>query len=71
MIGLVSVALLGLLALSIPAGLRERHFFPNFPVTRGWYHLVCSSANSAALIGIRFFVLLGLILLRSGVPPAT
>ena len=78
MIGFVSVALLGLLALSIPVGIvlfllgfGVDTFFSSFPLTRGLGNMVWSSSNSATLIAIPFFVLLGEILVRSGVATRT
>jgi len=78
MIGFVSVGLLGLLALSIPVGIvlfllgfGIDAFFSSFPLTRGLGNMVWSSSNSATLIAIPFFVLLGEILVRSGVATRT
>ena len=78
MIGYVSVGLLGLLALSIPVGIvlfllgfGIDTFFSSFPLTRGLGNMVWSSSNSATLIAIPFFVLLGEILVRSGVATRT
>jgi tripartite ATP-independent transporter DctM subunit len=78
MIGFVSVGLLGLLALSIPVGIvlfllgfGIDTFFSSFPLTRGLGNMVWSSSNSATLIAIPFFVLLGEILVRSGVATRT
>ena len=78
MIGYVSVGLLGLLTLSIPVGIvlfllgfGVDTFFSNFPLTRGLGNMVWSSSNSATLIAIPFFVLLGEILVRSGVATRT
>lgn len=78
MIGYVSVGLLGLLALSIPVGIvlfllgfGVDTFFSSFPLTRGLGNMVWSSSNSATLIAIPFFVLLGEILVRSGVATRT
>lgn len=78
MIGYVSVALLGLLALSIPVGIvlfllgfGIDVFGSSFPLTRGLGNMVWSSSNSATLIAIPFFVLLGEILVRSGVATRT
>ncbi|MBE0412705.1 TRAP transporter large permease [Yoonia sp.] len=78
MIGFVSVGLLGLLALSIPVGIvlfllgfGIDAFFSNFPLSRGLGNMVWSSSNSATLIAIPFFVLLGEILVRSGVATRT
>ncbi|SHM56148.1 TRAP transporter, DctM subunit [Roseovarius litoreus] len=78
MIGFVSVGLLGLLALSIPVGIvlfllgfGVDTFFSSFPLTRGLGNMVWSSSNSATLIAIPFFVLLGEVLVRSGVATRT
>lgn len=78
MIGFISVGLLGLLALSIPVGIvlfllgfGVDTFFSSFPLTRGLGNMVWSSSNSATLIAIPFFVLLGEILVRSGVATRT
>ncbi|MGB7268725.1 MAG: TRAP transporter large permease [Albidovulum sp.] len=78
MIAYVSVGLLGLLALSIPVGIvlfllgfGIDTFFSSFPLTRGLGNMVWSSSNSATLIAIPFFVLLGEILVRSGVATRT
>ena len=74
----VSVGLLALLSLSIPVGivlfllgLGIDAFFSPFPLIRGLGQLVWSSSNSATLIAIPFFVLLGEILVRSGVAERT
>lgn len=78
MITYVSVALLALLTLSIPVGIvlfllgfSVDIFFSPFPLIRGLGNLVWSSSNSATLIAIPFFVLLGEILVRSGVATRT
>ena len=78
MIGYVSIGLLGLLALSIPVGIvlfllgfGIDAFFSNFPLTKGLGNMVWSASNSATLIAIPFFVLLGEILVRSGVATRT
>jgi len=78
MIVYVSVFLLGLLTLSIPVGIvlfllgfGVDAFFSPFPLIRGLGNLVWSSSNSATLIAIPFFVLLGEILVRSGVAART
>ena len=78
MILYVSAGLLGLLALSIPVGIvlfllgfGIDRFFTPFPLMRGLGNLVWSSSNSATLIAIPFFVLLGEILVRSGVAART
>jgi len=74
----VSVGLLGLLALSIPVGIvlfllgfGVDIFFSPFPLIRGLGNLVWSTSNNATLIAIPFFVLLGEILVRSGVATRT
>ncbi|WP_425093432.1 TRAP transporter large permease [Tropicimonas sp. S265A] len=78
MIVYVSVGLLALLSLSIPVGIvlfllgiGIDTFFSPFPLIRGLGNLVWSSSNSATLIAIPFFVLLGEILVRSGVAART
>ena len=78
MIGSVAAGLLGLLTLSIPVGIvlfllgfGVDTFFSSFPLTRGLGNMVWSSSNSATLIAIPFFVLLGEILVRSGVATRT
>ncbi len=78
MIAYVSVGLLGLLALSIPVGIvlfllgfGVDQFFSNFPLSRALGNMVWTSSNSATLIAIPFFVLLGEILVRSGVATRT
>ncbi|MEJ6392978.1 TRAP transporter large permease [Gymnodinialimonas sp. 2305UL16-5] len=78
MITYVSAGLLALLALSIPVGIvlfllgfGVDQFYSNFPLTRGLGNMVWSSSNSATLIAIPFFVLLGEILVRSGVATRT
>jgi len=78
MIGAVSVGLLALLTLSIPVGIvlfllgfGVDVFFSPFPLIRGLGNLVWSTSNNATLIAIPFFVLLGEILVRSGVATRT
>lgn len=78
MIPYVAIGLLGLLTLSIPVGIvlfllgfGIDTFFSSFPLTRGLGNMVWSSSNSATLIAIPFFVLLGEILVRSGVATRT
>ncbi len=78
MIGAVAAGLLGLLALSIPVGIvlfllgfGIDAFFSSFPLSRGLGAMVWSSSNSATLIAIPFFVLLGELLVRSGVAART
>jgi tripartite ATP-independent transporter DctM subunit len=78
MIVYISVGLLALLSLSIPVGIvlfllgiGIDTFFSPFPLIRGLGNLVWSSSNSATLIAIPFFVLLGEILVRSGVAART
>lgn len=78
MIGFVTVGLLGLLALSIPVGVvlfllgfGVDMFFSPFPLIRGLGNLVWSTSNNATLIAIPFFVLLGEILVRSGIATRT
>jgi len=74
----VSVGLLALLSLSIPVGIvlfllgfGIDLFFSPFPLIKGLGQMVWSSSNSATLIAIPFFVLLGEILVRSGVAGRT
>ena len=78
MITYVSLGLLALLALSIPVGIvlfllgfSVDAFFSPFPLTRGLGNLVWSTSNNATLIAIPFFVLLGEILVRSGIATRT
>ncbi|MGR3503551.1 TRAP transporter large permease [Pseudaestuariivita sp.] len=78
MIAFVSASLLGLLALSIPVGIvlfllgfGIDQFFSNFPLSRALGNMVWTSSKSATLIAIPFFVLLGEILVRSGVATRT
>ncbi|MGR3463370.1 TRAP transporter large permease [Limimaricola sp.] len=78
MIAFTAIGLLGLLALSIPVGIvlfllgfGLDIFFSPFPLIRGLGQVVWSSSNSATLIAIPFFVLLGEILVRSGVAART
>ncbi|MEM8871996.1 MAG: TRAP transporter large permease [Pseudomonadota bacterium] len=78
MITYVSAGLLALLTLSIPVGIvlfllgfGIDQFFSSFPLTRGLGNMVWSSSNSATLIAIPFFVLLGEVLVRSGVATRT
>ncbi|MBY4892436.1 TRAP transporter large permease [Rhodobacteraceae bacterium N5(2021)] len=78
MVTYISVCLLGLLALSIPVGIvlfllgfGVDQFFSNFPLSRALGNMVWTSSNSATLIAIPFFVLLGEVLVRSGVATRT
>lgn len=78
MIAYVSAGLLALLAASIPVGIvlfllgfGVDQFFSNFPLSRALGNMVWSASNSATLIAIPFFVLLGEILVRSGVASRT
>ncbi|MFU1476298.1 TRAP transporter large permease [Roseovarius sp. C7] len=78
MILFTSGGLFALLALSIPVGIvlfllafGIDMFFSPFPLMRGLGQVVWSSSNSATLIAIPFFVLLGEILVRSGVARRT
>ncbi len=78
MITYVSAGLLALLALSIPVGIvlfllgfGVDQFFSSFPLSRALGNMVWSSSSSATLIAIPFFVLLGEILVRSGVATRT
>ena len=74
----LSAGLLGLMALSIPVGavlfllaFGVDWLASPFPLTRGLGNLVWSSSDSATLIAIPFFVLLGEILVRSGIAMRT
>lgn len=78
MILFTSSGLLVLLSLSIPVGIvlfllafGIDHFFSPFPLMRGLGQVIWSSSNSATLIAIPFFVLLGEVLVRSGVARRT
>ncbi|XWN30249.1 MAG: TRAP transporter large permease [Devosia sp.] len=78
MIAAVAGGLLGLLALSIPVGIvlfilgiGVDQFYSTFPLLRGLGQMVWSSMNSATLIAIPLFVLLGEILVRGGVAART
>lgn len=78
MILYVSTGLLALLSLSIPVGIvlfllgfGIDIFFSPFPLIKGLGQSVWSSSNSATLIAIPFFVLLGEVLVRSGVAGRT
>lgn len=78
MIPFVAVSLLGLLTLSIPVGIvlfllgfGVDTFFSSFPLSRGLGNMVWTASNSATLIAIPFFVLLGEVLVRSGVATRT
>ncbi|MGR0280026.1 TRAP transporter large permease [Marinomonas dokdonensis] len=78
MILFTSMGLLGLLALSIPVGIvlfllafGVDSFFSPFPLMRGLGQVVWSSSNNPTLIAVPFFVLIGEILLRSGVAQRT
>lgn len=78
MIGAVAAGQLGLLALSTPVGIvlfllgfGVDAFFSFFPLSRGLGAMVRSSSNSATLIAIPFFVLLGEVLVRSGLAART
>lgn len=78
MLSFVSFGLLGLLTLSIPVGivlfllgLGIDQFFTPFPLIKGLGSMVWSTSENAALIAIPFFVLLGEILVRSGIATRT
>lgn len=78
MIAYLTFGLLGLLSLSIPVGVvlfllgfGVDAFFSPFPLIRGLGNLVWSTSNNATLIAIPFFVLLGEILVRSGIATRT
>jgi tripartite ATP-independent transporter DctM subunit len=74
----LTVALLALLLLSAPVGLAlfvlafgVDAFFSPFPLIRGLGQVLWSSSDSSLLIAIPFFVLLGELLVRSGVAERT
>ncbi|MDA8747206.1 TRAP transporter large permease [Litoreibacter sp.] len=78
MIAYVAIGLLAMLSVSIPVGIvlfllgfGIDWFFSSFPLIRGLGNMVWSASNSATLIAIPFFVLLGEILVRSGVAART
>lgn len=78
MIPFLSIALLSLLILSISVGivlfllgLSIDALFTAFPLNKALGRMIWSSSNSATLIAIPFFVLLGEILVRSGVAART
>jgi len=78
MIAYISIGLIGLLAMSIPVGIvlfllgfGIDLFFSPFPLIRGLGNQVWSTSNNATLIAIPFFVLLGEILVRSGIATRT
>lgn len=78
MLSFVSIGLLALLSLSIPVGIvlfvlgfGIDQFFTPFPLLRGLGSMVWSTSENAALIAIPFFVLLGEILVRSGIAERT
>ncbi|MBS0126714.1 TRAP transporter large permease [Thetidibacter halocola] len=78
MIGYLTFGLLGLLGLSIPVGIvlfllgfGIDAFFSPFPLTKGLGNLVWSTSDNATLIAIPFFVLLGEVLVRSGLATRT
>jgi C4-dicarboxylate transporter, DctM subunit len=74
----LSVGLLGLLALTIPVGIvlfllgfGIDLFYSAFPLMKALGRMVWSTSNSSSLIAIPFFVLLGEILVRSGIARST
>ena len=78
MIATVGTSLLILLAASIPVAavlfllaFGVDYFYSPFPLIRGLGQVVWSSSNSSLLIAIPFFVLLGEILVRSGIAERT
>lgn len=78
MLPFISVGLLGLLTISIPVGIvlfllgiGIDVFFSPFPLIRGLGSMVWSTSENAALIAIPFFVLLGELLVRSGIAART
>lgn len=78
MTGFLVLGLLALLCLSIPVGIvlfllafGVDALFSPLPLTRGLGNPVWSTSNNATLIAIPFFVLLGEILVRSGIAGRT
>jgi C4-dicarboxylate transporter DctM subunit len=78
MISFLSFGLLALLALSIPVGivlfvlgLGIDVFFSSFPLDKALGRMIWSSSNSSTLVAIPFFILLGEILVRSGIAKRT
>jgi tripartite ATP-independent transporter DctM subunit len=78
MIFFTTAGLLGLLALTIPVGIvlfllafGIDQFYSFFPLMKGLGQVLWSSSNHATLIAIPLFVLIGEILLRSGVAERT
>lgn len=78
MIPSITLGLLVCLGLSIPVGIvlfllgfGVDSFFTPFPLIRGLGNMVWSTSNNATLIAIPFFVLLGEILVRSGIATRT
>ncbi|NNU81965.1 TRAP transporter large permease [Halovulum dunhuangense] len=78
MIPSMTVGLLVFLGLSIPVGIvlfllgfGIDTFFSPFPLVRGLGNMVWSTSNNPTLIAIPFFVLLGEILVRSGIAART
>lgn len=78
MILFTSLGLLSLLAFSVSVGavlfllaFGIDFLFSPFPLMRGLGQIIWSSSNSATLIAIPFFVLLGEVLVRSGVAQRT
>ena len=78
MTSFLTVGLLSLLCLSIPVGIvlfilafGIDAFFSPFPLIKGLGNQVWSTSNNATLIAIPFFVLLGEILVRSGLAART
>ena len=78
MISFLSIGLLALLAFSIPVGivlfvlgLGIDIFFSAFPLDKALGRMVWSSSNSSTLVAIPFFILLGEILVRSGIAKRT
>jgi tripartite ATP-independent transporter DctM subunit len=74
----ITLGLLVCLGLSIPVGIvlfllgfGVDSFFTPFPLIRGLGNMVWSTSNNATLIAIPFFVLLGEILVRSGIATRT
>ena len=78
MIGAITLGLLVLLSLSVPVGIvlfllgfGVDTFYSPFPLIKGLGNLVWSTSDNATLIAIPFFVMLGEILVRSGIATRT
>ncbi|HEY7803831.1 MAG TPA: TRAP transporter large permease subunit, partial [Orrella sp.] len=78
MMAYLVAGLLGMLALTIPVGIvlfllgfGVDSFFSVFPLMKALGRMVWSTSNSSSLIAIPFFILLGEILVRSGIAKTT